>query len=677
MHFVFRLCGGCLTRLERMTSPVAENGQPVNKERHIVDVRDVFSSSKTDSGNASSPLGVTGGRGGQGGRARPGRYLPPGVHTQDAKHNTHTQDVFSKAKLVTSGAGHSDVLFGNKASLQDVSNKNNSISRKKRSAPKPPVLVDIDVGISEQINGSVDSGDDTSSSRLGSHKSDNSGSDKQKQGSPGVAATPAPPPPRPPPPSQTAIAKLSLQGRQYTPAKQKAPVRQHKSKLQSYSSRNRDDTASDFSDSDFMSSSSRSNIGSERSGCTGSDLSSQRKPFSLDNSSSSGFASLLDTSSDAEQFKTKLVITSSGNKPVITQANGSADVPIILDDYDLVSSSRKPIRTLESESGVETEDDLDSSGSSNFDEDEMTMDFEDEEEAVEARRMILYREYHGEDFSQYLNDDEDNPRPKKQNSKQRKHKSKKKSKKVPSGNKTGGESPFSGAYSNKGNTSHSYKNSTGKKGSLKLKLGHVFALPGTDRPKTPESSGGSVLHNFSYADSKMGMLSPENDIDDQMLTLRSRSRRSSLGSAKLEGDSDLAPPENESLTKRWWSKDMLSAKTLDSNSDIMFKARRQDSPEDVDISSSYSADSINPAIQTQTKNYHISNTSDEDKKFNDFESYRKNNFLYSSKGSKNSNPNTSLWRKISRSFKKGQFDYNDNTTDNPLSLSATDGDIQL
>ncbi len=671
-----------------MTSPVAaaENGQPVNKERHIVDVRDVFASSKTGSGNASSPSGVTGG-GGRG-RARPGRYLPPGVHTQDARQSSHTQDAFNKAKLVTSG----DVLFGNKASLQDVTNKNNSISRKKRSAPRPPVLVDIDVGFSEQINGAVDSEDETSSSRLGSNKLNNAGSDKQKQGSSGVAVPPAPPPPRPPPPSQSAPPPprppppsqglIAKQGRQFTPAKQTPPIRQHKSKLQSHSSRNKDDAASDISDSDFMSSSSRSNIGSERSGFTGSDLSSQRKGFSLDNSSSSGFASLLDTSSDAaDQFRTKLVITSAGNKPIITQANGSVDTPIILDDYDLVSSSRKPIRTLESESGVETEDDLDSSGSSSFDEDEMTMDFEDEEEAVEARRMILYREYQGEDFSQYLNDDEDNPKPKKQSSKQRKHKGKKKSKHAKSGVKTGGETPFNGTYSNQNNSSHSDKNSTaGKKGSLKLKLGHVFALPGSDRPKTPEPSGGSVLHNFSYADSKMGMLSPENDIDEHMLTLRSRSRRSSLGSAKAESDigpHTVAPQVDDSLTKRWWSKDMLSAKTLDSNSDIMLKARRQDSPEDVDISSSYSADSINPAIQTQTKNYHMSNTNDEDQKFNDFESYRKNNFLYSSKGSKNSKPNTSLWRKISRSFKKGQFDYNDNTTDNPLSLSVSDGDIQL
>ncbi len=381
---------------------------------------------------------------------------------------------------------------------------------------------------------------------------------------------------------------------------------------------------------------------------------STSKASVLDNSSSSGIGSSISESSETEQFKTKLLISSSphGGGAVISPAPHYRNVVY----YE--SSA----------------DDLDDSDSDFCD--EMTMDFDEEEEQVEKRRLKLYEEYQGEDFSKYLKDDEDFPK--------RVRKQKKKVKKRD--RKTTNESQLKKTVAPTISPSSSQKPSSAAenpgKRSLKLKLGQMLALPGL-QDKLRGGGGGSQpgvsgIHAFSYADSKIGTLSSERDIDENLLANSHRRRKSSgSGSALFHDAGDATDFEQVgSHSHRWWTKDTLSAKTLDSNSDIMLKVKRHDALQhmDFDLNSSLSADSINPLIH---RNGYKTDDED-DRRRRDFESYRKSNFLYNSKGrKKGSKPNTSLFRKISRSFKKSQLkDAPDNMVENPLSLSDTD-DVYL
>ena len=87
-----------------------------------------------------------------GGRSK--STLSPGVHSRDTnqKHLTENNNNNSKSKGPKVIAGDSgNVIFGDRSALlKDIKNKNESIGRKKRVAPRPPVLVDIDVGLDQQ-----------------------------------------------------------------------------------------------------------------------------------------------------------------------------------------------------------------------------------------------------------------------------------------------------------------------------------------------------------------------------------------------------------------------------------------------------------------------------------------------------------------------------------------------
>ena len=517
--------------------------------------------------------------------------------------------------------------------MKDIKHKNESLGRKKREAPRPPVLVDIDVGFSEQ-NVTEEA------------KSEDRGSREKRQE----------PPARPPPPELASPVLSAQMGKsqqsgvlsreQGSNAKDKINGYNHKfsSKLKTSANTEQEihQQSSFTQQNGFMS--TNHNKGDKCA--TGQNPLHQDGKVTeggfhpiLNNSNSSGIGSSIysdSSATDPDQFKTKLVITArpNGLSPMIFPAAADRGAT------DYASSA----------------DDLDDSDSDYSD--EMTMDFDEEEEQVEKRRMKLYEEYQGEDFAKYLEDEEDMPA----KSRKKKRKMKKRSKKEMN---DGVEKTVVPTISPTGTYSTSSGENPGKR-SLKLKLGQMFSFPGAEGKQKSGQLTPSGIHAFSYADSKIGTIS-EKDFGKSMFT--SRRKSSGSGSAMFHETSDAQDFERTS-SQRWWRKDMLSAKTLDSNSDIMLKAKRQD----IDLSSSLSADSINPAIHNGYAGHGGGYKTDDDEKMNDFESYRKNTFLYNSKARKHSGsnkPNTSLFRKISRSFKKGQYkDVSDNTVDNPLSMAA-------
>ena len=606
-----------------------------------------------------------------GGRSK--STVSPGVHSRDTneKHLIQNNNNNSKSKGPKVVAGDSgNVIFGDRSALlKDIKSKNESIGRKKRAAPKPPVLVDIDVGFDEQ----------------------NTREEAAYSGERGSLEKSREKPERPPPPNAATNPMLNAQmgkSRQYgassrdqtrnindkingsnkchhqSSSKQAADSHVEPKRVQSKSSSPTPENEH-FDANGFMSSCNNKNsnkTGKSPAGGQDQLFHNEKKGIARelsevhhhhpiqDNSSSSGISSSISDSSasDPDGFKTKLVITTrQGLSPLIVPAPDDSTVT----DY---ASSADDLHDSDSEFS-----------------DEMTMDFDEEEEQVEKRRMKLYEEYQGEDFAKYLKDeDEDVPKKKDIGNKKRKLKKRSKNEKI-------NESTEKTVAPTISPTS-TYSASSGENGgkrSLKLKLGQMFALPGAEgKQKSGHISPGGI-HAFSYADSKIGTMTSEKDFDDNVYST-ARRKSSGSGSAMFHETSDAQDLERSS-SQRWWRKDMLSAKTLDSNSDIMLKVKRHDSHSDIDLTSSLSADSVNPAIHNGFGENHGGGgykTDDEDK-MNDFESYRKNNFLYNTKSRKpsgGSKPNTSLFRKISRSFKKSHYkEVSDNTVDNPLTMSLS------
>ena len=602
-----------------------------------------------------------------GGRSK--STVSPGVHSRDTnqKHlieNNYNNNKSKGPKVIAGDSGN--VIFGDRSALlKDIKNKNESIGRKKRVAPRPPVLVDIDVGFDEQ-----------NVSEEATYSEERGSLEKRQEK-----------PERPPPPNVATNLMLNAQmgkSRQHgaSPRDQtintndkinginkyhhqpgskpttisKVEPKRVQSKSSTLTPENGhcepDGFLSSYNGSSSSNKAGRSpTVGQNpllRSNNTGivSEPHHHNHPV-LDNSSSSGIGSSISDSSasDPGSFKTKLVIAARrGLSPLIvpaTHESGATDYPSSADDLD----------------------DSDSEFS-----DEMTMDFDEEEEQVEKRRMKLYEEYQGEDFAKYLKD-EDEDVPKNKNNRKKKRKLKKRDKNEKINDNT--EKSVAPTISPTSTYSASSGENGGKR-SLKLKLGQMFAFPGADgKQKSGHISPGGI-HAFSYADSKIGTMTSEKDFDDNVYST-SRRKSSGSGSAMFHETSDAQDLERTS-SQRWWRKDMLSAKTLDSNSDIMLKVKRHDSHSDIDLTSSLSADSINPAIHNGFGESHGGGgykTDDEDK-MNDFESYRKNN-LYDTKPRKpsgGSKSKTSLLRKISRSFKKSHVkEVSDNTVDNPLTMS--------
>ena len=269
---------------------------------------------------------------------------------------------------------------------------------------------------------------------------------------------------------------------------------------------------------------------------------------------------------------------------------------------------------------------------SDFDEDECTLVFDDEDDGkAEDRHHRVYKEYQGEDFAQYLQDDENEAGNRHQSTKGRHKKCKQR---TPS---TAQSSPSHSA----GKPATTPDKFQHKKAGLKEKLTSVFTLTKSDarsRYLRGNRHPGN-LQNFTYADSKMG-------------TVESGSRR----------PRDVQSDIGEYSPKSWWNKETISAKTLGSNSDIMVRPKKALSVSDL------------------TSMTHVNGNVDQG--YSDFESQRKD-VMYGSKGKdKKNKKSTNIFRKFSKTLRNVRTRSDpevDNTAVNPLSVMADAGieDVRL
>lgn len=174
--------------------------------------------------------------------------------------------------------------------------------------------------------------------------------------------------------------------------------------------------------------------------------------------------------------------------------------------------------------------------SEGFEEEEFTIDFEAEDERPESRVTRIYDEYQGEDFSQYLHDDES----------QAEVQSKKRRRKPKAAKSPSASSDSSGTTRGSG---------------IKMRLGTMFGRSSSS-PYQEEDPATSTIHTYTFAHCKMGTS------EDQSSAAQSRNSQTEQFSGS-----------------HWWSKSTLGAHTLSSHSDILLKARRNN---DDDTVSSYS-----------------------------------------------------------------------------------------
>lgn len=239
-----------------------------------------------------------------------------------------------------------------------------------------------------------------------------------------------------------------------------------------------------------------------------------------------------------------------------------------------------------------------------FDEDECTLMFDEEDDApAEGRFKSVYEEYQGEDFSTYLNEDDDaTPAlPVRQ---------------YLSRSRTDvTATPVQVSKSELPGT----KGRLSKRG-LKERLRGLFTLTRSsrkhaDKQREPVNN----IFDFTYTDSKIG----SNDVEEP----------------DALSDVDTGSHERNS----WWSKNTLSARSMSSNSDVMFTSRSftQSTPDIYDAASFASvADSGNDRVNPTTADA-------------DFESYRKST-LYKTNGivGKKCKRKTTLLQKLSNSLRR-------------------------
>ena len=293
--------------------------------------------------------------------------------------------------------------------------------------------------------------------------------------------------------------------------------------------------------------------------------------------------------------------------------------------------------------GYHTEQEYDLNES--FEEDEATLDFAeedyDEDDEKDAPRTDpsrskaqVYREYHGDDYSQYLADDQD-----------AKRKGKKRLKK-----RRGPKQPD--------NTTNSASSgeATARKG-FKLRLGRMAMHPDPEKGKGFVLAGNNI-HNFSFADSKIGNDIQDNDLDTEEGNVRRYEKNPNAGYMS----------QRRRSSSRWWNKDTLSAQSISSHSDILLKTRRSCSiPDVLDKDDTYSALS-DPTGNSTYAAFSDTESSMPDK-YTDFESYRKN-IMYGTRDKKTKN----LWRRISNNFRRAELrGYGENATSNPLGSAMRNG----
>ncbi len=438
---------------------------------------------------------------------------------------------------------NSDIFFGNNAKGDDVQEKNQE-SRKKRHAPAPPVLVDIDVGYLDQL--------------------------RQAEGEDG---------------GESGSQQLS----------------QLHQPQQSHSANYTHHDNNPINANGFMNS---YNIGGLQDGTK----------LSLDQSSSG--------------VETDDNVTPNGTIDGVPKAALPKDI------RSIVKVEKANSNGYHSE---ESED--------NFEEEECTLDFGEEEETVEGRYRQIYKEYQGEDYAKYLNDDGDE-----KPSKGKRRFKKKKSPKP-------AQSPTSSSSTSSGD------NSIQHKGNLQTKIGQMF-YHSHDGKFYKQTLTGNTIQNFSYSDSKIGNDVADNDLDESLYGKNPNVR---YAKKPLEDPSRI----NRISSKRWWNKDTLSAHTLSSHSDILLKARKN-STTDIDLQSSFTDPGYDEDEQIRMRKS-LNDSSDD---FRDFESYRKNRMYDVKSDSKKSGGKKGFFKKISRSFNKKEKPslelFGDNATVNPLRQSNGD-----
>ena len=521
-------------------------------ERHITDVRDLFGEVKT-----------------------------PTKGEQRETDNKQNSVSSYTPRICTTNA---DVYFGN--SPADVNGRALGSYRKKREAPRPPMLVDIDVSINEQ-NVSSFPDQPVSTRTVSATRQVVNGMSNGSQPTASLATLPVDCDNRPP--GSTHDHRLNGSW-----------VGEHSS---SRGGANNDADLDKLNANDFMKSynlprSHTNPIFRDKGGSAKSD-------HSLDQSSSG-----VETDDNGTPEGTVQL----GRHPTLTGATNTSK---------MVGQGRQrapnpPDSSYNSEECSDQESD-------NFDEEEVTLDFDEEDDGpVEARRMQIYQEYTGDDFGQYLNDDHEEGIVAVKDTKKRPRR-KKQVEKAP-------VSPTSLSSTSSGEN-------TARK-SLKMRLGGIFMASTAPNDKDvayPSSRRISSIHNYTYADCKIGTQNGETA--DSTYATTSRSDPSS--DISFGGD------------RKWWNTDTLSARTLDSNTDVMLKPRRR--PSDVsDLMKSVS-----------TPNFSRGPVAVGDPHTQDFESYRKN-LIYDTKGAGKKSRKSSIFQRMIKKDVKGEVEGRDNTVINPL-----------
>ncbi len=275
-----------------------------------------------------------------------------------------------------------------------------------------------------------------------------------------------------------------------------------------------------------------------------------------------------------------------------------------------------------------------------FEEDELTLDFGDEEGGGHGLTLpgnpVLYQEYTGEDYSQYLQDDLDweplppPPQPiMEQDTTSRKHRKKR-------ALRPGSLSPNDYYGSNVATPTMERTSMYKKKPGIKQKFTQMFTLSRSHRQKHPPESvyprsdpgtGHDIrLHNFSFADSKMGNMALSNMADVENHDLNNVTHYD-----PRETVSDLGLP------KSWWNMDTLSTRSIRRHVDTVARAKRASSVPDM----------LDDTSMPQEGLYARSISQDWDL---DSRSSRHSS-IYQTKDRKSGHKSSSIWRKITQTLR--------------------------
>lgn len=323
-----------------------------------------------------------------------------------------------------------------------------------------------------------------------------------------------------------------------------------------------------------------------------------------------------------------------GSKMIQKQVNNN---DIIHKPSSVVNNNNQGVdSSYHSEEASDAEDE-----GSDFYEDEVTLDFEDEDEdgLTAGNKRLIYQEYHGDDFGQFLNDEHNGeqgiaPRGKKKRIRRRKKKEVALSPVNSTASVSSGEATVN------------------KKRTLKGRIAAVFMGNSNSSnqqenhsPNDPRRfDSGNTIHTFSFADSKIG---------------NSLTRRAKDDHVNGVSGSDLAPCDAAyGGDRKWWKTDTLSARTLQSNSDVLLMPRR---PGTEDASGNGTSNFSFKKSDSLTFDGDVIN---EENDGPDFESLRKSVIYGVTEDKKNRKG--SIFHRLKKDTKSAVNGYRDNTVTNPL-----------